>query len=372
MTEKKRRTFAENQALIAKAKQNQIDNVIDEKKNKPVDFNQIKTPLDLQIEQPRQIVQEELFQEIKKGCQQKHHQYQIINIPLKLIRASTYGMRTIVNEQEYQILKKSISKNGLLQPITVNKISEPSLNFQYELIAGSLRYRAFMELGKQKIPAIVKQVADPIIAILSLAENLGRVKLHAIEETHLILNLLIELLNSNQADIISILRRLYNESTNQQRTVLGNTPEGKFIHYLFEQLPISLGTFVLHRLRLLEVEDKILQAILDNKIGASLGVAIDAAFPKTEVALKHQLLADAIAHNWSRTELRTEIVKQQATYTKRSDILIKQSLLQATKTITSSKFWDENNNKYIQDLESLLKQIENLIHRYEKQENTDD
>ena len=75
-------------------------------------------------------------------------------------------------------LKASIKSSGLIQPITVRKIS----NGKYEIIAGERRYRACRELGMENISAIEISAGDARGYELSVLENIQREDLNPIEE----------------------------------------------------------------------------------------------------------------------------------------------------------------------------------------------
>ena len=75
-------------------------------------------------------------------------------------------------------LSDSISKHGILQPVTVRKKS----NGYYEIIAGERRWRASKIAGLNEIPALIKDVDDKAMTELSLIENLQRENLNPVEE----------------------------------------------------------------------------------------------------------------------------------------------------------------------------------------------
>lgn len=75
-------------------------------------------------------------------------------------------------------LKKSISENGLITPITVRRFDGG-----YQLIAGERRLRAVQELEYETIPAYVLNIqTDEEMLELSLVENIQRENLNPIEE----------------------------------------------------------------------------------------------------------------------------------------------------------------------------------------------
>ena len=70
-----------------------------------------------------------------------------------------------------QDLANSIRERGLLSPIIVMKVP----GGRYELIAGQRRYLACKMLGRDMIPALVKDTMEPVDAtIISLIENVHR------------------------------------------------------------------------------------------------------------------------------------------------------------------------------------------------------
>lgn len=102
----------------------------------------------------------------------------ISDIPIIKIRPNKSQPRRIFNEDELTALSKSISENGILQPVTVRKVS-PS---EYELIAGERRLRACVMAGLKRIPCIVIKCSDKESAVFALLENLQRSDLGIFEE----------------------------------------------------------------------------------------------------------------------------------------------------------------------------------------------
>ncbi|HNI02917.1 MAG TPA: ParB/RepB/Spo0J family partition protein, partial [Chitinophagales bacterium] len=72
-------------------------------------------------------------------------------IPLDQIEVNPFQPRTDFNEEALLELSNSIKVHGVIQPITVRKISDK----KYQLIAGERRLRASKLAGKQDIPAYV-------------------------------------------------------------------------------------------------------------------------------------------------------------------------------------------------------------------------
>ncbi|MDP2302947.1 MAG: ParB/RepB/Spo0J family partition protein [Ignavibacteria bacterium] len=102
----------------------------------------------------------------------------ISKLPLKVISPNPFQPRQTFEPEALEELKKSILSNGLIQPITVRKISENT----YQLISGERRLRACAEIGYSEIPAyILEVVSDELMLAMALIENIQREKLNAIE-----------------------------------------------------------------------------------------------------------------------------------------------------------------------------------------------
>ena len=72
---------------------------------------------------------------------------------------------------------QSIKSVGLIQPITVRKISKN----EFQLISGERRLRAFKKLNLIKIPAYIRDVNDQESLEMALIENIQRDDLDSIE-----------------------------------------------------------------------------------------------------------------------------------------------------------------------------------------------
>ena len=102
----------------------------------------------------------------------------LLTLKIDRIIANSNQPRKYFDKDKMFELKESIKNNGLLQPITVRKIS----GGKYEIIAGERRYRACKELGMENIPAIEINTGDARGYELSVLENVQREDLNPIEE----------------------------------------------------------------------------------------------------------------------------------------------------------------------------------------------
>ena len=102
----------------------------------------------------------------------------ISDIPIIKIRPNKSQPRKQFNEDDLNSLSRSIAENGVLQPLTVRKISAT----EYEVVTGERRLRASALAGLKKVPCIIVKCSDKESAIYALLENLQRADLGIFEE----------------------------------------------------------------------------------------------------------------------------------------------------------------------------------------------
>ncbi len=99
-------------------------------------------------------------------------------IAVELIDPNPYQTRMHVDAQKLDELARSITTNGVVQPIVVR----PLPNGRFQLIAGERRWRASEKAGKTTVPAILRQVSDEQAMEMTIVENLQRADLNPIEQ----------------------------------------------------------------------------------------------------------------------------------------------------------------------------------------------
>lgn len=102
----------------------------------------------------------------------------VCEIPIIKIRPNKAQPRKHFSETELSALSQSIAENGILQPLTVRKVSAT----EFELVAGERRLRASVMAGLRKVPCIVVKCSDKESAVYALLENLQRADLGVFEE----------------------------------------------------------------------------------------------------------------------------------------------------------------------------------------------
>ncbi len=117
---------------------------------------------------------------------------QIVHIPTETILPNRSQPRTSFELESLNRLAESIRQYGVLQPLTVRKISSDSdySIFKYELVAGERRLRASKLLEMPTVPCIIIQTDTQTSAALAIIENLHRNDLNVFEEASAIASLI--------------------------------------------------------------------------------------------------------------------------------------------------------------------------------------
>ncbi len=114
----------------------------------------------------------------------------VYHIKTSKITANPMQPRREFDEESIGTLADSISRYGILQPLTVRNISYYSDGEKYELIAGERRLRAAKLLGLERVPCLIISANDRQSAELAIIENLQRQDLNIFEEASAISALL--------------------------------------------------------------------------------------------------------------------------------------------------------------------------------------
>jgi ParB family transcriptional regulator, chromosome partitioning protein len=110
---------------------------------------------------------------------QRAHEAGSTEIPIGRVKPNPRQPRQRIDEAELEALAASIREHGVLQPILVTETLDG-----YQLVAGERRFLASKLAGLERIPAIVRQLADREQLEVALVENLQRQDLGPMEEAH--------------------------------------------------------------------------------------------------------------------------------------------------------------------------------------------
>ncbi|OEK05183.1 ParB/RepB/Spo0J family partition protein [Roseivirga misakiensis] len=98
-------------------------------------------------------------------------------IRLDQIQVNPYQPRTHFDREALEELAESIKVQGIIQPITVRKLSQD----EYQLISGERRFQASKIAKLDTVPAYVRTADDQQMLEMALIENIQRENLNAME-----------------------------------------------------------------------------------------------------------------------------------------------------------------------------------------------
>ncbi len=101
----------------------------------------------------------------------------IVEIELGLIDVNPFQPRSYFNEEALNELASSIKELGVIQPITVRKLT----GNKFQLVSGERRFRASKLIGNTTIPAYIRIANDQEMLEMALVENIQRKDLDPIE-----------------------------------------------------------------------------------------------------------------------------------------------------------------------------------------------
>ena len=101
----------------------------------------------------------------------------IVELDLNAVEVNPFQPRSSFNEDALKELASSIRELGVIQPITVRKISFG----KYQLVSGERRFRASKIVGLETIPAYIRIANDQESLEMALVENIQREDLDPIE-----------------------------------------------------------------------------------------------------------------------------------------------------------------------------------------------
>lgn len=180
-----------------------------------------------------------------------------IEIPVRRIMSNPYQPRRRMDEEALKSLRDSILEHGVIHPILVTETIEG-----YRLVAGERRLRAAELAGLERIPAVVRQLADSGQLELALVENLQRADLNAMEEAH-------------------AYQQLIEEFGFTQETVAGRVGRAR--------------STVANTLRLLELEPSVQAAVADGRLTEGHGRTLVGLEPEFQARLLDSIVGQALS-----------------------------------------------------------------------------
>ena len=103
---------------------------------------------------------------------------ELAELAIRTLRPGKYQPRTRMAQVSLAELADSIRVRGVIQPVIVRPVDDGG----YEILAGERRWRAAQLAGLERIPAVIREVADDAALGIGLIENIQREDLNPIEE----------------------------------------------------------------------------------------------------------------------------------------------------------------------------------------------
>lgn len=110
----------------------------------------------------------------------------IVEIPVGQIAPNPDQPRRHFSAESLAGLAKSISQDGIVQPLTVRQGKSGG----YVLVSGERRLRAAKLAGCRTVPCVVVHISDKRSAVVALVENIQRAELDCFEEAEAISSLI--------------------------------------------------------------------------------------------------------------------------------------------------------------------------------------
>ena len=191
-----------------------------------------------------------------------------LSLPISQVEPGVKQPRKRFDEDSLHDLADSIRTHGVIQPLTVRRLSSG----YYQIIAGERRWRAAKLAGLREIPAVIIEADDQKVMELGLIENLQREDLNPIEEANGY-HVLIDEYGMTQEEVAKRVGKSRPAVANALRLLA--LPDA--VHQLLEEGKLSAG----HARAILSVPSGELQKKLAQKV-----IAEDLSVRQTEALAK--------------------------------------------------------------------------------------
>ena len=207
---------------------------------------------------------------------------ELLELPVTLIKPNPSQPRTTFDPDALTALSASIEASGVVQPLLVRPLADGS----YELVAGERRWRAAQQAGLEKVPAVVRDQAEPERLQAALIENMVREDLNPVEEAKACAALV---------DDLGLTKEELARRVGRSRPAVSNL------------------------IRLLELPDEALEMLQSGELSEGHGRALLGASGND---VRRRLARDAVAGGWSvrETENRVRLAGQPKARPRRAPI----------------------------------------------------
>jgi ParB family chromosome partitioning protein len=106
-----------------------------------------------------------------------------VQLAVDTLQRGQYQPRSDMRNESLEDLAASIRSQGIMQPIVARPLPREAGEEQhFEIIAGERRWRAAQLAGLDRVPVLVRAVADETALAMALIENIQRENLNPLEE----------------------------------------------------------------------------------------------------------------------------------------------------------------------------------------------
>ncbi len=201
----------------------------------------------------------------------------IFHIEVEKIKPNPYQPRRDFNPENLKELAASIREHGIIQPLIVSKLekeTEVGTSVEYQLIAGERRLEAAKMIGMERVPVIIKKLAQKAEGLeLAIVENLQRANLNSIETARAYAKL---------QDEFGLTQREISTRLGKSRETIANS------------------------LRLLNLPSEIQDAVAQNQINESQARLLLAV---SDINEQKKLFKEILSQNLSVREIRSRLNK---------------------------------------------------------------
>lgn len=300
----------------------------------------------------------QLKEEIEKlKSQTKTDSYLFVKdiVPLQL-PGSMKQPRLYFDPMKMERLKNSIDKHGVLEPILVR----PGKKGKYQIISGERRWRCCVDLGKDDIPCVVREMSDEIALEAALIAHLLNEDISPIEQTESILSLLALRLSQTVESVKGSLYQVKNSRVRgSENSRIFTEEELKLVEEILNEFGMKLSSFVSNRLPMLNLAPYILDAVREGKLSPTNAVIIN----RQPNELQERLISEA--EGLTKQELLNLVKQPQNGAVKLNERQhVVDRVFDKIKLVRKKKALRE-----VPAVQTRLKKIEKLLKEIEKIEN---
>lgn len=201
--------------------------------------------------------------------------------------------------QGFEDLKASIQQHGgLLQPLILRP--DPRRSGEYQLVVGERRWRAVVDLGFVKVLAIVKDLNDQETEVVVRHENELRESVADIDHKVSMLKAIARDAGVAPPDLLPIFVRLRNKT---DEAWAEGSVEALTLESMTRLGAPSLATLVGRWSNFLNFTPAECEALARKRVSQGVIIALSKLPPDTDPGVRERLLSEAIAGQWTSTEM---------------------------------------------------------------------